>query len=158
MSLTNAWFSAFSFFTMIQSGLTTVEPTEERYFVVLYSLALLPMISICDKVGFDDLFTSLIEDIGNYDARNFSIFIAQLQARYECLGISCEMIGQHSSTSGVWPECKAASFAITGYLPTSDSSREVSILSIFIYFFTQFASSCAQILGSLDRCGKLTLT
>ncbi len=143
---------------MIQSGLTAVEPTEERYFVVLYSLALLPMISICDKVGFDDLFTSLIEDIGNYDARNFSIFIAQLQARYECLGISCEMIGLHSSASAEWPECKATSFAITGYLPASDSSREVSLYSAYLSVLTQFASSCAQILGSLHRCGKLTLT
>jgi hypothetical protein len=124
-------FRSFSFSTMIQSGLTTVEPTAERYYVVLYSLAVLPLISICDKDSYDELFIALIEDIGNYDSSTFSSHIAKLQARYECLGISCEMIGLHVNTSDGWPECQATSFVITGYLPTSDASREVSLLRIF---------------------------
>lgn len=121
---------------MIQSGLTTVEPTEERYYVVLYSLAVLPLISICDKDTYDVLFNALIEDIANYDSTTFSSHIAKLQARYECLGISCEMIGQHVNTSDGWPACTAASFAITGYIPTSDASREVSSLFFLICFYS----------------------
>lgn len=130
----HAWFAdcGFSCFKIIQSGLTSVEPTAERYYVVLYSLAVLPLISICDKESYDELFTALIEDIGSYDSSTFSSHITKLQARYECLGISCEMIGQHVDTSVGWPECQAASFAVTGYLPTSPASREVSVpASIF---------------------------
>lgn len=125
-----AWFAycGFSCFKIIQSGLTTVEPTAERYYVVLYSLAVLPLISICDKDSYDELFTALIEDIGSYDSTTFNSHMTKLQARYECLGISCEMIGQHVNTSDGWPECQAASFAITGYLPTSPASREVSFI------------------------------
>ena len=121
---------------MPKSGLTDVEPTAERYFVVLYSLAVLPFISICDLDSYNILFNALIEDIGNYNSVDFKSHISRLQDRYECLGISCQMIGSHSSSSDEWPECTAFSVSIAGYEPTSGAARKVIIGSLHVYLFS----------------------
>ncbi len=137
-----------------------MEQTAERYYVVLYSLAVLPLISICDKDLYDELFIALIEDNENYDLSTFSSHIAKLQARYECLGISCEMIGLHVNTSDEWPECQVTSFAITGYLPTSDASRDVSLLCISsIHLSLHVPDRLSHtLITNCHRCGRLILT
>jgi len=111
-----------------ESGLTSDDPTDERNYMVLYALTVLPFISICDEDLFDDLFTDLIADIDSYDSETFADHLETVYGRFECLGITCDMVGTSKHSDEGWPECKVRSVAntmIAGYTPTSDASLEM---------------------------------
>jgi hypothetical protein len=62
--------------------------------MVLYALSVLPLLSICDKSTSDELFTELVTGTATtvtLNADTFAIHMSKLQAKYNCLGISCEM-------------------------------------------------------------------
>lgn len=133
-----------------QSGLTTAKPTDERNYMVLYSLAVLPLISICDEDTFDDLFSDLIMNIDKYDGSTFSDHLTLLYDRFVCLGITCDMVGTHSSASDSWPKCSAPPTAIAGYVPTSEAPLEVSTLHPMTDTFC--VSLCDSILSFCFVC------
>jgi hypothetical protein len=83
-----------------KSGITNQATTDERNHMVLYALAVLPLLSVCDKSTTDELFTDLVIGTENAVTLNASTFldhIGKLQAKYHCLGISCDM-GEHPRT------------------------------------------------------------
>jgi len=106
--------------------------------MVLYALATLPYISICDEETFDDAFSDLILNIDSYDTQTFTSNMKMLQDRYECIGITCDMIGTHISNTGSWPECSIPTRAIAGYQPTSDSSLEILKIDLDISTILSF--------------------
>lgn len=104
------------------------EYDDERNYMVLYALSVLPFISICDEDTFDDLYSDLITDLDSYDSGTFISHMKLIQDRFACLGITCDMVGKSSYANEGWPECKvpsAANTKIAGYTPTSELSLEV---------------------------------
>ena len=124
-------------FILIQSGLTDDQPTDERNYMVLYALANLPYISICDEEAFDDLFTELVIGIDDYDSQTFGTYLSLVQARYECLGITCNMVGVHANGES-WPECNTSDRAIAGYERTSDAPLEILKIDLDISTILSF--------------------
>ena len=96
--------------------------------MVLYALVVLPLISICDEDTYDDMFADLIVNLDSYDSATFADHLKLIQDRYECIGITCEMVGVHKSATAAWPGCSSPSTAIAGYVPTTDASLEVSLI------------------------------
>ncbi|KAL7554731.1 hypothetical protein ACHAWF_018259 [Thalassiosira exigua] len=104
------------------------QPKDERNYMVLYALVVLPFVSICDEDTFDDLFNALVTDVDSFQPDSFSTFLGEFQDRYACLGITCDMVGQSSSKNEYWPECKipsADTMKIAGYTPMTGSALEV---------------------------------
>lgn len=109
------------------------DESDERNRMVLYALTVLPFISICDEDTFDDLFYDLVTDVDSYDSATFTDHIETLYSRFECLGISCDMVGKSIYSDEGWPECIGPSTTkeIAGYLATSDASFQVSFFSLY---------------------------
>lgn len=137
--------------------MTDLQPADERNYMVLYALTVLPLLSICDEDTFDDLFTDLVMDIDSYESEDFSDHLDMLQDRYECLGITCAMIGRSLSADGDWPECvdpDVANVDIVGYKPTSVKTVEVSLYNhcfrrlacMFLALFLTLAFCCCALL------------
>ena len=120
------------YYSPLQSGLTDDEPTDERNYMVLYGLTVLPFLSICDEDTFDELFADLIMDIDEYDSQDFDENLEWIQDRYACLGITCDMVGSSVHNDGSWAGCvdfDASNTLIGGYYqPTSDKAVEVGVL------------------------------
>lgn len=110
-----------------QSGIADKEAGDEIDYMVLYSLSVLPMISICDEDVFDDLYTDLVKESRWYDSSNFSQNLKLLQDRFACLGISCSDVGE-SVLFGPTTSCSSQEkvLDIAGYSPTSAVSFHVS--------------------------------
>lgn len=91
--------------------------------MVLYALAVLPFISICDEDTFLDLYADLITNLDSYDSATFQEHLELLYGRLECLGMTCDMIGNSIYEDG-WPECQEhfTTPDIAGYVPTSDAA------------------------------------
>ena len=107
-----------------ESGLTDDPPSDERNYMVLYALLTLPHIAICDEDTFDDGFADYIQNIDSYDSGTFAKHMKTFQDRFECFGITCDMVGVHSN-SETWPVCNGASRAIAGYEPSSEASLDI---------------------------------
>ena len=83
-----------NFAGLTQSGMTSQATTDERNHMVLYALSVLPLLSVCDHSTSDELFTDLVTGTATTVTLNSDTFenhMRKLQAKYNCLGISCEM-------------------------------------------------------------------
>jgi|SaaInl74LU_5_DNA_1037368.scaffolds.fasta_scaffold05566_3 hypothetical protein len=111
--------------------------------MVLYSLMVLPLISICDEIIFDDLWEDVLVGKQPYTAVTFSETLKMVQDRFQCLGITCSMVGSSLDKGDIWPECvdNAASnrLELSGYTPATDESLGVSIffdmLRTYLFIF-----------------------
>ncbi len=92
----------------------------------------LPLISICDEIVFDDIWEQVFSRKQNFTSTAFSEVLKMVQDRLECLGITCSMVGRHLEYGDTWPECvdNAASnrLELAGYSPATDDSLSVSVL------------------------------
>lgn len=101
-------------------------------YLILYSLMVLPLISICDEVTFDELWEQLISEKQTYTSATFTGILKMVQDRFQCLGITCSWVGKSSLSQGsTWPECSDENpLELAGYTPATDESLDVSFLSI----------------------------
>jgi hypothetical protein len=104
-------------------------------YLVLYSLMVLPLISICDEVTFDKLWEQLISEKQTYNSATFDGILKMVQDRFQCLGLTCSLVGRSSLNQGTtWPECNdnvaSNPLELAGYTPATDESLGVSFLSI----------------------------
>ena len=74
--------------------------------MILYELAVLSLISICEEDIFDDLYLDLVTDALNYDSSKFEQQLKTLQDQFECLGIKCSQAGKSKFSTDSWPECE----------------------------------------------------
>jgi hypothetical protein len=124
-----------------ESGL--VEKTgDERNSMVLYALAVVPFISVCNDDMYDQLFTDLVTDIDSYDTSTFMDHITLVYDSFHCLGITCDMVGVSINADDSWPECKVPlpveKIQIAGYTPTSERSIEMLKIDIDISTILSF--------------------
>ncbi len=91
---------------------------------------------MCDEDAFDSLFGELITDYKEYDSSKFADTLKMVQDRYDCLGISCSLVGRSSVSSDSWPKCQDSAdpslvLDVAGYSPTTKVSSEVSCFKNF---------------------------
>lgn len=111
----------------------TIQTLNDREnYLVLYTLMVLPLISICDEVTFDDLWEDVILGKNSLDAATFSTVLKMVQDRFQCLGITCSMVGRSLGQDSSWPECvdnaPSNRLELAGYTPATDESLSVSFL------------------------------
>eukprot|EP00804_Cyclotella_cryptica_P018112 CCRYP_005898-RB/>CCRYP_005898-RB protein AED:0.02 eAED:0.02 QI:1433/1/1/1/0.93/0.88/17/82/2547 len=115
----------------------------ERDYLILYSLALLPQLSICDEDVLDTLFTELVLENASFNNTKFSETIKAIQDRYDCLGISCSLVGTSTYSDKSWPSCvdhadPSVILSIAGYEPFSKASSELSKIDLDVSTILSF--------------------
>ncbi len=92
----------------------------------------LPLISICDEITFDDIWEEVFSERQGFTAATFSELLKMVQDRLECLGITCSMVGRSLEQDDTWPECvdnaPSNRLELAGYSPATDDSLGVSTL------------------------------
>ena len=107
----------------------------------------LPLISICDESTFDLLWDQLIgSKPQSYTSNTFVDILKTVQDRYQCLGISCDLVGRSSLNGGVgWPECDDNAvnrLELAGYKPATEGSQNVRFINCpVILFYLPFTFS-----------------
>lgn len=112
-------------------------------YLVLYSLMVLPLISICDEVTFDKLWEQLISEKRTYTPAAFAEILKMVQDRFECLGVTCSLVGRSSLNQGsTWPECNDNAVSnrleLAGYTPATDDSLSVRVFLLCSRFLLYF--------------------
>jgi len=124
------------------SGIATQALNDRDNYMVLYSLMVLPLISICDEIIFDDLWEDVLVGKQPYTAATFSETLKMVQDRFQCLGITCSMVGSSLDKGDTWPECvdNAASnrLELSGYTPATDESLGWSKIDLDISTILSF--------------------
>ena len=96
----------------------------DRGRVKLYSYALIPLIAGCKDSTYTYLREKLLSPLNEYHVSETKDIIAKIQDAYSCLGLSCNDIGDITS-SEVQCTDRGSHQAMAGYKPMSDV-REVS--------------------------------
>lgn len=112
-------------------------------FPKLYSLSLLPQLSICDEDVLETLYSDLILNNAIFDASKFGQTLKLLQDRYSCLGIQCSLVGSHVSADETWPICVDTKDPdivtnIAGYIPFSKELNEWSKIDLDVSTILSF--------------------
>ena len=132
----------------VKSGLED-EGSDNRNHMVLYAIAVLPFISICDEETFTDLYNDLVTKLDSYDSATFQAHLEILFGRLECLGITCDMIGTSIRAQDGWPTCEDYTTTpdILGYTATSDAASlilkfdlDISTILSFIVMGANYAA------------------
>lgn len=106
---------------------------EDQNAIRLYSTALIPQISQCRPSVYKRLKDALLDGTTSYNREST---LSDLQAAYDCLGITCQDIGSYQID--LWPECPAIPVdrPLAEYVPTShvhDHSKiDLDVLQIGI--------------------------
>jgi hypothetical protein len=109
----------------------------------LYSLAILPQLSVCDEDVLKTLFTDLILNNASFDGSKFTETLQLIQDRYDCLGIHCSLVGTSTSADSTWPSCVDTTApdyipALAGYEPFSKASTELAKIDLDISTILSF--------------------
>ncbi|KAL7522638.1 hypothetical protein ACHAWX_007338 [Stephanocyclus meneghinianus] len=115
----------------------------ERDYLILYSLALLPQLSICDEDVLDSLFTDLVLENSSFNSTKLPETLKIIQDRYDCLGISCSLVGTSTYVDTSWPPCvdhtdPGVILSIAGYEPFSKASSELSKIDLDVSAILSF--------------------
>lgn len=107
---------------------------DQKHRVQLYSFAVVPLIAPCDPELYDYLHSKLIQN--TYNIIENEDIIARLQTAYNCLGLACDDIGQHTSGSGINCNDRDQETSLAGFTPTTDvgnyAKLDLDILEIKI--------------------------
>ena len=122
--------------------MTTQDLNDRANYLVLYSIMVFPLISICDEITFDELWENTVSDKQTYSTSAFSVVLKMVQDRFQCLGITCSMVGRSKIESSSWPVCVDNSASnrleLAGYTPATDESLNVSkflVSSLLFHFY-----------------------
>ena len=98
--------------------------------VKMYARAVLPMIAGCSASTYASLSEKLFAE--DYNVVEVDDIIARLQTTYECLGFTCEDVGNHELDSTKSCADPAVLSPLAGYVPQSDV-RSVSYLLLLSF-------------------------
>ena len=104
---------------------------DDREYIKLFSLALLPTILACNPSEFDWLVNN---SIIAYDSSKKSDVLNHLQGVYSCFGVTCADIGDYKA--GVFPQCSddlmQQKTLVASYVPSTDA-REVCVINLYVF-------------------------
>lgn len=118
----------------------------EEDMVELASFAVLPLIMTCGhEMVYDDLYNKL--STRNFDKSDIPSVTDAIHSHLNCLGLSCDDIGKHTSGYGItwYPEC-SDNLDIVGYIPINPTPTNMVRRLIYLLFHpdrqTIFKSIC----------------
>lgn len=101
--------------------------------MILFALATLPQLMVCDEAGFKHLYQRTISESSQFDSSFLSDTVTTIQKNYACLEISCAQIGKAPFMLGDWPACQdSTEFSIAGYEGVSSQTMDVAKVDIDI--------------------------
>lgn len=106
----------------------------EEDMVELASFAVLPLIMTCGhEMVYDDLYNKL--STRNFDKSDIPSVTDAIHSHLNCLGLSCDDIGKHTSGYGIswYPEC-SDNLDIVGYVPINPTpTNMVSLINLLFH-------------------------